>query len=110
MPLRAMKGSKSHLRMAGQVGSSSSPADKVEKRRQQNRNSQIAFRKRTKMTLKMLQEELNQSLEANEALYDTVEELLEKTEILKRTIEDVLALRLKRSFSSPRSSSCLAFN
>jgi hypothetical protein len=70
----------------------------------------MAFRKRSKMTLKMLQEELNQSLEANEALYDTIEELLEKTENLKKTIGDVLALRLKWSFSSPRWSSCLLFN
>jgi hypothetical protein len=92
----------------------SSPADYSEKRRQQNRNSQIAFRQRNKMTLKLLQEELSQSLLTNAALYGTMEELLEKTENLKRSIEDVLASRLRRSnrdfFGSPGSSSCLTVN
>lgn len=89
-------------------------ADYTEKRRQQNRNSQIAFRQRSKMTMKLMQEELSQSLLTNEALYCTMEELLEKTENLKRSIEDVLASRLRRShrefFGSPQSSSCLMIN
>jgi hypothetical protein len=43
-------------------------ANYTEKRRQQNRNSQIAFRQRSKMTMKLMQEELGQSLLTNEAL------------------------------------------
>jgi len=91
---------------------SRSPAvDKSEKRRQQNRTSQLAFRQRNKMTLMTLQEELDQSLLVNETLYGTIEVLLEKTEDLKRSIEDVLAARLKRgrseSYNSPRTSSSL---
>lgn len=88
--------------------------DKAERRRQQNRSSQIAFRERSKTTLKTLQEALNQSQSENEALYTIMEELLERTEHLKRTIEDVLRSRLKssqsESFSSPQSSSCYALN
>jgi len=107
------KGS-SHTHSKSPGTGKSSPADNSEKRRQQNRNSQIAFRQRNKMTLKLLQEELSQSLLTNEALYGTMEELLEKTENLKRSIEDVLALRLRRSnrdfFGSPGSSSCLTVN
>ena len=63
------------------------------------------------MTLMTLQEELDQSLLVNETLYSTIEVLLEKTEDLKRSIEDVLAARLKRgrseSYNSPRASSNL---
>jgi hypothetical protein len=66
---------------------------------QQNRISQIAFRQRSKMTLIALQEELDQSIPVNDLLYGTIEALLEKTENLKRSIEDVLASRFKRSRS-----------
>lgn len=69
-----------------------------DKRRQQNRHNQTAFRQRSKMTLKTLKDDLNASISANEALYDTMEELLKKTDILKRSIEDVLASRFKRSW------------
>jgi hypothetical protein len=63
------------------------------------------------MTLLTLQEELDQSLLVNETLYSTIEALLEKTEDLKRCIEEVLAARLKRgrseSYNSPLSSSSI---
>jgi hypothetical protein len=51
------------------------------------------------MTLIALQEELDQSILVNDVLYGTIEALLEKTETLKRSIEDVLASRFKRSRS-----------
>lgn len=111
----AGQGQKIDPRGTRQIGRSLPAVGKSEKRRQQNRNSQIAFRQRNKMTLMALQEELNQSLLVNDALYDTIEGLLEKTETLKRSIEDALASRLKRSRSvslnSPRSySSCFELN
>ncbi|PMD60515.1 uncharacterized protein K444DRAFT_394561 [Hyaloscypha bicolor E] len=83
----------------GQIAKSPPAADKSEKRRQQNRISQIAFRQRSKMTLMALQEELDQSILVNDVLYGTIEAFLEKTENLKRSIEDVLASRFKRSRS-----------
>ena len=80
-------------------------SENAERRKQQNRNSQIAFRERNRMNLKKLQEELIHSQSANEELYSIMEQLLERTEHLKRAIEDVLTSRLKRSqsttFSSP---------
>jgi hypothetical protein len=80
-------------------------SENTERRKQQNRNSQIAFRERNRMNLKRLQEELIHSQSANEELYSIMEQLLERTEHLKRAIEDVLTSRLKRSqsttFSSP---------
>jgi hypothetical protein len=51
------------------------------------------------MTLMALQEELDQSILVNDVLYGTIEAFLEKTENLKRSIEDVLASRFKRSRS-----------
>jgi hypothetical protein len=51
------------------------------------------------MTLIALQEELDQSILVNDVLYSTIEALLERTENLKRSIEDVLASRFKRSRS-----------
>jgi len=80
-------------------------SENAERRKQQNRSSQIAFRERNRMNLKKLQEELIHSQSANEELYSVMEQLLERTEHLKRAIEDVLTSRLKRSqsttFSSP---------
>ncbi|PMD37180.1 hypothetical protein L207DRAFT_568237 [Hyaloscypha variabilis F] len=104
-------GQDTHRHRSGQISRSPPSADKSERRRQQNRTSQFAFRQRNKMTLLTLQEELDQSLLVNETLYSTIEALLEKTEDLKRCIEEVLAARLKRgrseSYNSPRSSSSL---
>jgi hypothetical protein len=77
-------------------GRKPSSSDVSERRRQQNRISQIAFRQRNKMTIERLREDLNQSLEANEALCDTMQDMLGKMDDLKKSVEDVLASRLRR--------------
>jgi hypothetical protein len=48
------------------------------------------------MTIERLREDLNQSLEANEALCDTMQDMLGKMDDLKKSVEDVLASRLRR--------------
>ena len=96
---RTVRGQTSRSQGRDQIAKSPPAADKSERRRQQNRISQIAFRQRSKMTLIALQEELDQSILVNDVLYITIEALLERTENLKRSIEDVLASRFKRSRS-----------
>jgi hypothetical protein len=49
------------------------------------------------MTIKGLHEELNQALETNEELCKVLRGLLEKTEDLRKYVEDVLASRSRRS-------------
>ncbi|KAE9364712.1 hypothetical protein N431DRAFT_489224 [Stipitochalara longipes BDJ] len=107
-PATSVRDQQTRRRRLDETSRSPPAVDKSERRRQQNRTSQLAFRQRSKMTLMALQEELDQSLLVNETLYGTIEALLDKTEDLKRSIEDVLASRLKRgrseSYNSPLSS------
>ncbi len=90
-PPIANRGIESHKAMK------SPPTDVSGKTRQQNRTSQAAFRERNKMTIKGLHEELNQALETNEELCKVLRGLLEKTEDLRKYVEDVLASRSRRS-------------
>jgi bZIP transcription factor len=110
---RVVKVPKKNSHSRAQIETPPTEVEKSARRRQQNRISQIAYRQRSKMTLITLQEELDQSMLVNDALYGTIEALLEKTENLKRSIEDVLTSRFKRSrsesFNSPRSSLHLKF-
>jgi uncharacterized membrane protein YccC len=65
----------------------------LERRRQQNRTAQLAFRERSKKQVEELRLELTQCLEYNHNLYSTMRELLERTEALKRDIEGALDLQ-----------------
>jgi len=46
----------------------------------------------------MLQEKLTRSVENSQVIYDTMQELLERAKGLKRSIEDVIALKGPKSF------------
>jgi hypothetical protein len=83
-----------------QIEKSPSASENAKRRRQQNRNSQVAFRERNRTNLKKLQEELTQSQSENEELYSIMEQLLERTEHIKRSIEDVLTSRYWRGLKA----------
>lgn len=65
--------------------------DAVERRRKQNRASQIAFRERSKRKMEDLERELTIAGNYNQQLYRTMRGLLESTESLKATIEKALS-------------------
>ena len=65
----------------------------LERRRQQNRAAQLAFRDRSKKQVEELRQELTQCVEFNQRMYLTMRELLERTEALKRDLEGALALQ-----------------
>jgi hypothetical protein len=63
----------------------------IQRRRQQNRASQLAFRARTKKMVEELRHQLTQCAQNNQTMYLTMQNLLEKTESLKAAIEGALA-------------------
>ena len=65
----------------------------LERRRQQNRAAQLAFRERSKKQIEEMRQELTQCVEYNQKMYSTMRELLERTEALKRDIEGALAMQ-----------------
>ena len=65
----------------------------LERRRQQNRAAQLAFRERSKKQVEEMRQELVQCVEYNQKMYLTMRELLERTEALKKDIESALALQ-----------------
>jgi hypothetical protein len=65
----------------------------LERRRQQNRAAQLAFRERSKRQMEEMRLELSQSMEFNEKMYESVRGLLEKTRKLESDLEAVLAVR-----------------
>ena len=65
----------------------------LERRRQQNRAAQLAFRERSKKQVEEMRQELIQCVEYNQKMYLTMQELLERTESLKKDIESALALQ-----------------
>jgi hypothetical protein len=71
-------------------------SEAIQRRRQQNRASQLAFRARTKKTVDDLRQQLTQCTEHNNTMYFTMQNLLENAESLKRAIEGALASQ--RSF------------
>jgi hypothetical protein len=72
----------------------------IQRRRKQNRASQLAFRARTKKMVEDLQQRLTQCTEENHTMYLTMENLLEKAESLKRAIEGALASQRSIIFES----------
>lgn len=71
-------------------------SEAIQRRRQQNRASQLAFRARTKKMVDDLRQQLTQCTEHNNTMYLTMQNLLENAESLKRAIEGALASQ--RSF------------
>lgn len=63
----------------------------LERRRQQNRAAQLAFRERSKKQVEEMRQELMQCTEFNQKLYMNVRELLDRTDSLKRELEAILA-------------------
>jgi hypothetical protein len=71
-------------------------SEAIQRRRQQNRASQFAFRARSKKMVDDLRQQLAQFTEHNNAMHRTMQNLLENAESLKRAIEGALAFQ--RSF------------
>lgn len=65
----------------------------LERRRQQNRAAQLAFRERSKKQVEEMRLELIQCVEFNQKMQMSVRELLDRTEALKRDMEAILALQ-----------------
>jgi len=65
----------------------------LERRRQQNRTAQVAFRERSKKQVDELRQELMQSVEFNQKMYSSVRQLLGRTEMLKQDMEALLAVQ-----------------
>lgn len=70
----------------------------LERRRQQNRAAQLAFRERSKKQVEEMRLELMQCNEFNQKLYSSVRELLDQTEGLKRDMEALLATQPPATF------------
>jgi hypothetical protein len=75
-------------------------AEAIERRRQQNRASQLAFRARTKKLVEDLRQQITECTEHNHTMYITMQNLLEKTEMLKTSIEGALALQRSVCFET----------
>lgn len=63
----------------------------AKKRRQQNRNSQIAHRQRSKKLVEDLRHEIEEYSEYSQEMYQTLQSLRETTKALVSTIEDALS-------------------
>jgi len=64
----------------------------LERRRQQNRAAQLAFRERSKRQVEEMRQELLQCTEFNQRLYSSVRELMERTDSLKKDMEAILSM------------------
>ena len=74
----------------------------LERRRQQNRAAQLAFRGRSKKQVEEMRLELTQCFEINQKMYMSVRELLDRTETLKQEMEAILAFQpLFSSWDTP---------
>lgn len=71
----------------------------LERRRQQNRAAQLAFRERSKKQVEDMRQELTQCVEYNQKMYSTMRELLGRTEALKMDTEGALALQPPLNYS-----------
>jgi hypothetical protein len=67
--------------------------DAVERRRQQNRNSQMAYRNRTKKLIEDLRQEVSEYSEYSQDIYETLQSLRETTKALVSTIDHALSLQ-----------------
>jgi hypothetical protein len=67
--------------------------DAVERRRQQNRNSQMAYRNRTKKLIEDLRQEVSEYSEYSQDIYETLQSLRETTKTLVSTIDHALRLQ-----------------
>ena len=65
--------------------------DALERRRRQNRASQLAFRERSKKALEEMKIELTSAEERNKKLVGTLGDLLRQADSLKNSIEQALA-------------------
>lgn len=70
--------------------------DAIERRRKQNRVSQLAFRERSKKALEEMRVELLSAEERNRQMYSTLNELLGAAESMKLSIEQALQMHGKR--------------
>jgi hypothetical protein len=68
-------------------------SEAIQRRRQQNRASQLAFRARSKKMVEDLRQQLTQCTEHNNTIYVTMQNLLENADSLKRAIENALAFQ-----------------
>jgi hypothetical protein len=66
----------------------------LERRRQQNRVAQFAFRERSKKQMEELQRELAQCIDFNQKVQNNVKVLLKRADHLKRDIEAILAVKM----------------
>jgi len=67
------------------------PDDAVKRRRQQNRNSQTAYRQRTKKLIEDLRQEVTEYSEYSQDMYQTLQSLRETTRALVSTIDHALS-------------------
>jgi len=79
--------------------------DAVKKRRQQNRNSQMAYRQRTKKLIEDLRHEVTEYSVYSQDMYQTLQSLRETTKTLVSTIDSALSTHppIYRYLEGPRS-------
>jgi bZIP transcription factor len=70
-----------------------SSTKETEKRRQQNRNSQIAHRQRNKRMMEDLRQEVTDFSEYSQDMYQTLQSLRETTKALVLTLDQALSMR-----------------
>jgi hypothetical protein len=94
-------------------------SEAIQRRQQQNRANQVAFRARTKKMVDDLQQQRTQCTEHNSTMYLTLQNLLENAELLKRAIEGALAFQRlfifenqqeEKGMSQPSSPESMALN
>jgi hypothetical protein len=66
----------------------------LERRRQQNRAAQLAFRERSKRQMEEMRQELAQCVDFNRKMQDSVRSLLERADDLRRDVESILAVKM----------------
>jgi bZIP transcription factor len=74
------------------------PNDAVKRRRQQNRNSQTAYRQRTKKLIEDLRQEVTEYSEYSQDMYQTLQSLRETTRALVSTIDHALSMQPPRGY------------
>ena len=77
-------------------------AEAIERRRRQNRASQMAARERNRKLIEALREDVSQCAEYNQELCLQMQDVLEKAEELWKAMEGVLASRPPRAIQQWR--------
>jgi hypothetical protein len=77
------------------------PNDAIKRRRQQNRNSQTAYRQRTKKLIEDLRQEVTEYSEYSQDMYQTLQSLRETTRALVSTIDHALSMQPPKGIRYP---------